>query len=350
MQFWDKIEQKLGKPITAILLSAFLYLVAWLYIKPSGKPGPHGLLYIQLSEHPWDFSLKNECRFRILAPLLGYLTGLKGNYFALIPFIFSLVMIAGIYILCRKKECSPTLSLVFTTLLGLSTLRFLVIFASYYVDGVYLCWIFLAFAFVNRPILRNLFFLFALFTHECTSIFLPGLAVYALSQSPKPTLLESVKILSGLGIGIGLLLLFQHFLSQHAEIAYKPNFYFNWNNIQYSIDTTRIMAPLGIFYSFKFAWLIIAYSLYLTFKHKDFLLMFSIFLIILATFSQLAIAYDTGRLMNLAFPALIISFLYLKDKIESSILITMIGLMIILNLLCSQYYIVQWEVVPITRF
>lgn len=333
----------------AVLLSVFLYGIAVLYTQTEWYPGPHGRLYAQLSINPWDFNLKNECRFRIFAPIIGYFTGLRGNLFMGVPLIFSLLFFTFLYLYLRKNETPVKMAVLFTSLLGLSTLRFIPIFAPYYVDSVYLFWLLLTFVFARNALVRNLCFTLAIFTHESSLFLLLPLILYSFHKTEEKSPATLIRIAAGLGLGVCLLFSFRLWVTQHAEVAYSSDFYLNWENIQNTLKATRQMAPLGIFYSFKFAWLGVFYALYLSFKNKDYLWFTCVISILICTFLQLLIAYDTGRLMNLAFPALILSFFYLKDKIPATVLCEIMSLMLLLNLLCAQYYVVQWEVVDICR-
>ena len=178
----------------------------------------------------------------------------------------------------------------------------------------------------------------ALLNHERSLALLPALFLYAwhIHKTEKLIVLKLffIFLLACLPF-IG----YRYYVSHHADVLYSFDFYFSDVNIRPLIQDTLDSIPIAVFYSFRLLWFFPAYALFKLSQQKEKQLAYVILLIIMFTLTQLLIAYDTTRLVCLAFPTILLSAEYVK-KIWSADYFRSFSLKLLLfNLLVIPYCI-----------
>src|SRR6218665_3394019 len=160
-QLCSSLEKRTGLVAASFILATIILLLDLLYITPKFEAAYHGLQYALLSNNPFDFATPNPLRYRILPSLIGYVTGLRGDLFFMVPLIFAFLFIASMYWVYRKKGYSTVDALLFTGFTSFSCTLFIQLAAPGYTDVVFYFFMFLAFASVQRIALSALFFMLA---------------------------------------------------------------------------------------------------------------------------------------------------------------------------------------------
>lgn len=330
-----RLESNIGRKATAALIGIFIFGCALLYGHFSIKPQFHGIQFSLLSENPFDFSYNNPLRYRILAPLLGYLTYLRGEYFFILPLIFCYLLISSIYYYYRIKEFSPVDSFVFVCLISFSCVILIPIFAPGYTDVVTYYFIFLTFIRIKKLIPSALCFSLALLNHESALFLLPGLILYSLNLN-KLIGKEVFRTIMIYVLACFPHIIYRYFVSQHVQPLYSFGFYFSEGNIHTVLNGLFPKILPAIFYAFKLIWTFPVFYIYLLLVKKKFRDLVVIITILCGAFAQIIIAYDYTRMLVLAFPAILISAEHIRENYPKKF-VAFTFTLILINLLITQY-------------
>lgn len=305
-------ETRLGIYITGGVFALLFVGLGMLYITPHFEASFHGLQYSRLSEAPFDFSIPNSLRNRILPSLIGYLVFLRGNLFFIVPLIFAQLFMAVLYYNYRKKGFSPVDALLFTGFVAFSCTLYIQLASPGYTDVVLYFFIFLAFAFIRRSFYSALFFCFALFTHESSLFMLPGLVIYSWYVNRRTGVLMSYSFY--LLAAMIPLFVYRYWVASHAPVEYDLAYYFSEKNILFCLQKVLPLWPAGAFYAFKLFWFFPVYILYRCWFKKERTFFLVITVILLCDFAQLIIAFDITRMLCLGFPAVLLAAEKLKEE------------------------------------
>lgn len=301
-------ESKLTLLATSLFLGIIFFGLAMLYVSPQFEPIYHGKVFCEMSSSPFDFAKAYPLQNRILAPLLGYLLFLRGDLFFILPYAFTVFLLAAFYFYSRKHANTPLESLLITALLAFSSLVFLPLISPGYTDSVTFFFVFLAFALASQSIQKSsLFFALALLNHESCVFILPALFLYRLSFKANFFTTFIFYLVSCIP-----LLAYRYYVSQHMATEYSLDFYFSTNNLTTCINTWNLI-PSGVFYAFKLLWFFPLFILVESYRRGDNLFLFSILAAMFFPLLQFIIAYDITRMMCISFPAVVLSLFKLKE-------------------------------------
>lgn len=299
-QFLEKWEKRYGLLPAALLAACITLGAACLYVWPKTQPAYHGLDYSALSTHIFNLEFPSDQRFRVLSPLLGWLTGLKGDLFKIIPWIFQILFLGAVYFEFRRKGHGISLSLLATALMGFSCTTFIPLISPGYVDPATYCFAFLAFSRLDRPIHSAIFWGLALLNHESVLFILPGLILAF--RMHHPSMKEVFRYGAWILLASAPYFLYRMGVGQFSRVHFSTDFYFSRENIQDCLRVTLPLAPLAAFLAFRLFWFFPAYALIRSWNNNRtsqsafFLVSFG------CVAGQLVIAYDSTRLFCLAFP------------------------------------------------
>jgi hypothetical protein len=116
-----RLEARYGLPGAALLLAMIVLLVAAVYARPSSTPVNHGVLYARLSEAPFAFVQPNWVQYRLLTPLIGYLSHLRGWAFVLLPPLIMVAWLASVYGRYRRGGFDGAAALAVMAMMAFST-------------------------------------------------------------------------------------------------------------------------------------------------------------------------------------------------------------------------------------
>src|SRR5690349_8229781 len=164
--------EKKASPLGVSLLSAALLMAcAILYVGFSQLPVYHGVYYAELASDP--FQAGNPNAYRILTPLVAYLTGLRGDRIIILNALVALALVALVYYFLRKRQYSPSLSLAVAAMLALTMPTLFTLFYGGYTDSTSYLLIFLMLIWSGRPLWFWALFLLGLLNRESVIFLLP---------------------------------------------------------------------------------------------------------------------------------------------------------------------------------
>ncbi len=301
-------ENTRGLLITGLLLGLFIWLIAAFYVTPrTVLPWPHAHNYARLSEQPFNFEQSNPLQYRILAPVIGYVTGFRGRaLFPFIPLLFGWFLLSAIYIHYRKQAFTPTAALIFTAFIGFSNTLFIPLYSPGYTDTITYFFIFMAYAGAHKNILFGLLLGLAVFNHESALFAVPPLLVYFFYKHYHKNIMYKAQTLLWVAIPIVLYFLYRYYVSKQTKVELDHNYYLNTSNIIYVIKRIVLLYPLGIFYAFRLFWFFPAYIVLRAAYKRELKNALPVFVFILFISLQLLIAYDITRLLCLSFPVILL--------------------------------------------
>ena len=156
-KLFNWVEVRCGLAVTSLIIGIILLGGAMLYVHPNFVPIYHGVQFSRLSIDPFDFTYDNNLRYRILAPVLGYISFLRGEYFIFLQLIFCLMLNFCVYYHYRKKDFTPLNSFIFVCFVSFSCVELIPIFAPGYTDIVTYFFIFLSFSRIKSQFQSALF-------------------------------------------------------------------------------------------------------------------------------------------------------------------------------------------------
>lgn len=332
-----KAETRTGLVIFSLLIGIVFSGFAMLYVSPRFQVAYNGIGYAEMSVNPFDFTGQNPLRFRILAPLIGYLVGLRGKFFFILPLIFAVLFLSVIYLRYRKKIFSPLDSILVLSLITFSCVFLIQLQAPGYTDVIYYFFLFLAFSFIKKPGLSALFFCLGLLTHECLLLMFPGLIIYYWYLNPLE-LKPLIKYVIFLMIATVPMFLFREWMSSHITVAYDMKFYISQENIQLTLSKVLPRIPLGLFFVFKVFWFLPLWMGFNAFQKKDYRLLLFVFVMIICDLAQVVVAYDVTRMLCLIFPLLLVSAEELRKEFSEKKFVLIMSILIFANFLVPQYF------------
>jgi hypothetical protein len=332
--FLLKLESRFGLTITSLILALILTGISVIYVQPVFKVAFHGLLFSDLSEHPFDFNSVNNLQYRILGPLLGYLFFMRGELFFLLPMIFIVLFPATVYYSYRKKNTGHVDAFLLTCFISFSCVVLLPLVAPGYTDIITWFFIFLAFNNAEKIFPGAVYFSLALLNHESSLAMLPALILYAcwLRKS------GYIKIIFIYLLACVPHLLYRQYVDSYVSPLYSTSLYLSKSNIGFVMRKLVLYLPAAVFYAFKLWWIFpVCYAAWSFRKKKYF--QFSIIACIIGGGGMLAfIGYDFTRMVVIAFPAVLISHEWFKEIIETKTLRKLTVVVIALNFLILQYH------------
>ena len=286
----------------AAALATALLIVAALYVTPSFTPLYHGLSYLRISRAPFDFGTESALRFRMLGPLIGYVTGLRGLAFVFVPLAFLALFVAAAYLTYRGRDYPPIDALAMTSLLVFSGTAFIPLISPGYTDPLSYFFVFLAFAFPQRTLLCAACFALALLNHESNLVLLPALVLLVASRREAGW---RSYVFAAVCLGAATLPLWitRYVVAQHVDVLYTADYYLNRSRLLENLRNILPLIPLGAFLAFKLFWYFPAHVLMRSSSTEHRLLIGAI---VGGVTMQLVVAVDVTRLFVLAFPAVLI--------------------------------------------
>jgi hypothetical protein len=308
-----------------------------LYVRPSFTPAFHGVYFSYLSENPFDLSVENRMRYRVLGPFIGYIFFLRGKYFFIVPLFFSLFLISAVYYFYRRKKFTPGIAFIFSCFIAFSCTTLIPLIAAGYTDSITYFFLFLAFVNVEKVFKCAVFFCLALLNHENSLFLLPALVVFAISYSKRDRL-SVIKIFFLFILACLPHFIYRIYVNAHTTLQYSIPFYISHENI--SLATKNLWHYLlpAAFYAFKLLWIFPVVAIYYTIRLKSYDKLTTILMVLTGIFIQLFIAYDYTRMITLAFPAVLLSAEILANQLSKPGFPKLALLILLLNFLIPQHH------------
>ncbi|MBK9762843.1 MAG: hypothetical protein IPO87_05645 [Flavobacteriales bacterium] len=329
---WQRIGPDRRAVLISILLGSLLFALAAIYIGPNYEPAFLGVYHAELSNAPFDMDQPNWMRLRILAPLIGYLVHLRGPLFFLVPWTFLLLFIIRIQLLGHRLTGSWIHATLLASTVAFSCTTFIPLMAPGYVDTVaYFCVLFCFIPGVSLP-LAALFMAFALSSHESALALLPAAILYRWMQ--KKELRTPLLFLGWLMVFMLPYVCYRAWANSSDPSTLQVSYYLTITNIRSQI---RGFLPTlwGIFLAFRLYWIIPLAALVLSIRRKDHSQAILLVLIVAGAGSLLLVAYDTTRLMCMAFPAILLGSIQLIKTLPPMITLRSGALLFGMNFLIT---------------
>ena len=350
-RLFEWLEGRIGVLGASLMAGIGVYLLAMGYVSGEEfRPGPHGKLYMALSETPFDFATQYDVGYRRLGPILGYLLGLRGDNFLWLTIAAGIGIPVSIFAHLRNgRKMAPAAALGVATLIGLSSVLVLHFIARGYVDPIYYLLILWAFLLADRSDWAMLFMALAPLVHECTLVLWPAwllLRLRSAQQNDQPPYLSILKSILVILPWIAWRIAAKQVLG--IEASFDFGFYFTEDNFRYNFLPQIPYIPLGAFFALKLAWLLPLQHLHLAHQQQDRWLVAAIAVGLLGVAAQTLIAVDLGRLFSLAFPLVVLAAIHLYEAEEKEKFSAKVWWLVLLGLPLMTYYVVSYSITPLT--
>jgi hypothetical protein len=320
-----------GELLTAAIASLVFMACAALYVTPRFEYLYHGEVFASLSE---DLGQRHNLRLRILGPLLGYISGLRGDKFIFLPLLAAWAASVALYFWARSSQLSRLSSAAVSMMFVFSTPVLFVLFLPGYTDTLTYLLLILAVLARRKAILFALCTTLMLFNHEASVIYLPFLLAISLLEKPSRLLVQLPVALCGWLAWLGLRWRFQ---ASFVDVAHF-DFYLNWERVYRMTGTNAPGLGAAYFYAFKYFWLIPILGLILSPRSKESAL---IVILLVCASAQLLVADDGSRLIAAAFPCLLLGSVCIISTLGEKFFLGLAIVLQLVTLITVHYYIGQ---------
>lgn len=301
-------EQKVSVGVLALVVGLMTYLLAMGYVSGEEfRPGPHGKQYMAISEAPFSFEVEHNVGYRRLAPLVGYLLGLRGERFLWLVIAATIGLPASLYLhLRRARQFQAATALGLTWLIGSSSVLVIHFISRGYVDPIYYLCALWAFLLLDRSRWAWLPMLLAPLVHECTLALWPAWVLWRRASYLDQHKPQAWAWLEGLLVLLPWIL-WRWLADQFMFANYNLSFYLSLENLRNIVQQQLPYYAVGAFFALKFAWALPARALRLYLDQRDRRRFLAMWALLLGVAAQALVALDLGRLFSLAFPAVIVA-------------------------------------------
>lgn len=304
-------ERKIGKYGTALLVSFLLLILAAIYVRPAVQTVVLGNAFAELANDPFSEN-PNVVGFRILTPLISYGLGLRGQLIIVTNLLFAFAFLAAVYLYFRKELSNPTEALFGTSVFAFSLVTLTTIYYGGYCDSATYLIVLGMWILRSRLVWFFTLLLLGLLNRESIVFLLPWFVYLGISESENK-IGSVLKLAAGFAIVFSSYYFFRIWVLSFKEVAFGVSYY-----LQPLLDDPLIYfnnsyghQGLGFFTVFKAMWIFV-FAAVLSFWNKRMIRpMIEICLILFFVWTQMFIAWDSSRMLTLAFPVMLIALLHL---------------------------------------
>jgi len=295
--------------------------------------------FMDLSLSPFEGG--NIQQYRMLIPLIGWITGLKGKYFFVLSTLGTLSFLAAANYWARTFYKDKKTAILITLLVSfLPVVQFNNMF--YWID--IFRYLFLVIALLN-PKYCSIIILFGILTHEFFFLYIPFIYLYHYCFNRNnmfPNINNTIKQIFYLGASLFIYSTIRVGISSFLDPVY--NFEFLKAGIEKYGFTYPLIQPLllGFFAAYEMSWLLIfPFIVYLSkYWRKMCIDVFLLAAAFIPPASFLFVAHDTTRIWSNSFFIIFLLPKYISDRMRNYWLICIV----ILNFLIPTfYYGYNWE-------
>ena len=310
-QIIEKSENRFGRIPFALLVALLLMILAAIYVRPALETVVLGNAYAELASDPFSENA-NAVGFRILTPLLSYALGLKGNLIIVTNLMLAFTFLFITFICFRKKLSDPTDALFGTAVFAFSLVTLTTICYGGYCDSATYLIVLGMWILRSNSIAFYVLLFLGLLNRESILFLLPWFIFLGVSEADSKVRTVA-KMLLGYGLVFVLYYLFRTWVSSFRPVTFDFEYYFEpllENPLAY-FNKSYGHQGLGYFTVFKAMWIFV-FAAVLSFWNKRMIRpMIEICLILFFVWTQMFIAWDSSRMLTLAFPVMLISLLHL---------------------------------------
>jgi hypothetical protein len=304
-------ETRFGPRVWTAVAALLLLALACLYIRPALHPMAMGQLYADLSRSPFT-AADSPVSFRFLTPLISYVLWLRGDLILVTNLLFAGLLLAMVHWHFRKNFSRPGDAMVAPLTLTYSLVTLTTVFHGGYCDSLTYVLLFASWVLRRRAVAFYLAFFLSLLNREAILFLVPWLALIRI-QVAGARIRTGAELVLGFVLTVGLYLWIRQLISQSHEVDLTFTHYlapllqdpFHWMR-----DSVRFWW-VGLFSVFKILWLIPVLAGISAWRSGKRSLVYSMGLLLACSFSQLAVGFDTSRMLTMAFPVMILALEHL---------------------------------------
>lgn len=305
------LEERSGK-LAGLWVALGLMMAAAVYVRPAVKTIALGVLYGRMAEDPFTVIDGNYVAFRILTPLLSYLLGFRGQLIILTNLLTATALIYLVYIYFRARAPRPGDALYAAAVMAFSLVTLTTVYYGGYTDSLTYLLLFLMWWLREKPVAFYLLFMLGMLNRECMLFLMPWF-VFLRWECRKNLGFTLVEAMVGFCLALAPYYLVRHWIGSQGEVPFRAMYYlqpllddpFHWLRQSYS------NWGLGLFTTLKLFWIVPLLAVIGLWRARERRQVVSMLLLIGCVFSQLIIAYDSSRMLTLAFPVVLIGLTYL---------------------------------------
>ena len=310
-QFIEKSEKSIGRISFALLAALLLLILAMIYVRPAMETVTMGRAYSALSEDPFGTSA-NMVGYRVFTPLVSYMIGLRGELIIVTNLIFAWAFLTAVFLYFRKEFPDPTDALLGTSVFAFSLVTLTTIYYGGYCDSAtYLIILGMWFLRSKSAAFYALLFL-GLLNRESIVFLLPWFAFLGFSEANNK-LKSSAKMLLGYGIVFTVYYFFREWIDSIKTVSLTADYYVGQLLEEPLIYFKKSYGHqgLGYFTVFKSTWVFVFAAVLSLWNKRLIRPIVEICLILFFVWTQMFVAWDSSRMLTLAFPVMLISLLHL---------------------------------------
>lgn len=310
-QFIEKSEKRIGRTQFALLVTLLLLILAMIYVRPAMETVTMGKAYSALSEDPFGTSA-NMVGYRIFTPIVSYVLGLRGELIIVTNLLFAWAFLTAVFLYFRKEFHDPTDALLGTSVFAFSLVTLTTIYYGGYCDSAtYLIILGMWFLRSKSAAFYALLFL-GLLNRESIIFLLPWFVFLSFSEA-NSKLKSSAKMLLGYGIVFTVYYFFREWIDSIKTVSLTADYYVGQLSEDPFIYFKKSYGHqgLGYFTVFKAMWILVFAAVFSFWNKRMIRPLIEICLILFFVWTQMFIAWDSSRMLTLAFPVMLISLLHL---------------------------------------
>jgi hypothetical protein len=331
-------EKRLGLVGASLLVGCALLGLAALYGMPATKCINHGCWYQAMATDPWHVDTSNPLRLRFLTPWVAYALGFRGKLYILFPVLLLALFLGGLYAYGRRRlGWRGSTALAFASAFATTTLIHSSLHFQGYQDATQYLLLLVAIAYGTSPVVAPLAVGLGVMSHESTLFHLPWVA--QMMWRKKRGFLGFACASVVVGALIAATVFVRRALEAHGGSLYASNEYLSAEHVLYTLRDIARMFPIGVFMALRALWVVPLAAAWISLRRRDFSNLFFLAVIVGSAFLQLLIAWDTSRIVAMAFPAVIFGATTLTNAWGEALLARRLWLLVVANLLLPNYYI-----------
>ncbi len=334
----EQIESKIGQVPAAVVTSLFAMILAGLYVRPAVKTVALGALYSRMAEDPFTFIEGNYVAFRVLTPLISWVLGLRGELIVVTNLLAATALLILVYVYFRRRGFQSEDSLVVSLVLALTLPTLTTIYYGGYTDSVTYVIVFLMWWFRRNLLVFFSCLFLGLLNRESIVFLLPWFTFLQLSLARSKFRWVGRAVI-GYVIVFGLFYVYRQWMSQFGEVPFTTMYYLGpiLDDPLHWFKRSYPESWIGVFSVFKVLWIVPVAAGVAMWCEGDRRQLLGIVLLFLCVYAQLAIAFDSSRMITLAFMVMPVSLAYLFQHEQYQVRRWIVPL-IIFNLFVPQLY------------
>ena len=304
-------EERSGK-LAGLWIVLGLMVCAAIYVRPAIQTTALGVLYGRMTEDPFTVIDGNYVAFRVLTPLLSYLLGFRGQLIIVTNLLIAASFLFLVYIYFRNRSPRPGDALYAAAVMAFSLVTLTTVYYGGYTDSLTYLLVFLMWWLKDKPVAFYLLFMFGMLNRECMLFLIPWF-VFLRWECRKTLWLTLVEAIVGICLALVPYYLVRHWIGSHGEVPFRAMYYLKplGNDPLHWLKQSYPYWGLGLFSTLKLFWAIPLLAGLAMWQAGERRQVISMLLLLGCVFSQLIIAYDSSRMLTLAFPVVLMGLTYL---------------------------------------